>query len=258
VIVALVVWLWIATMPDWFLDLPTPAKITGSIVAFWALIEAIEGLFERYHKYGPTVARALEPYKRTVRFLTAGAVGVGVVVAMVLFLRPGAPIQPNSRLRVWMEEVGPAIVKERDGLAALNVYYATDGPVPLNAIAYRVRVITSSAGLPDYLHHVTQDEILALKEWPQLMASQELQELHSTDKGRFFTLGANNQEGAEFRRDYDTAKRGDHLLNVYVTFKYRDKSLPKNTIVVTERCVWFRFNSSQHNCGRVRTFTETR
>ncbi len=136
-----------------------------------------------------------------------------------------------------MEEVGPEIVKDRDGLAALNVHYATEGPVPLNAIAYRVRVITSAAGLPDYVHYVTQDEILALKEWPQLMASQEMQELHSAHQNRFFTLGANNQEGAEFRKDYDTAKKGDHLLNMYVTLKYRDKSLPKNTIVVTERCV---------------------
>ncbi len=33
VIVALVVWLSITTMPDWFSDLPTPAKITTSIVA---------------------------------------------------------------------------------------------------------------------------------------------------------------------------------------------------------------------------------
>ena len=90
-------------MPDWFSDLPTPAKITTSIVALWALTEAIEGLIERYHQYGPAVARTLKRYKRTVRFLMAGAAGVGVVVVLVLFVRPRAPMQRNSRLRVWME-----------------------------------------------------------------------------------------------------------------------------------------------------------
>ena len=73
------------------------------------------------------------------------------------------------------------------------------GPVPVECDCVPCSCHYQRCGdHPTTCNYVTQDEILALKEWPQLMASQEMQELHSADQNRLFTLGANNQEGAEF------------------------------------------------------------
>lgn len=104
-----------------------------------------------------------------------------------------------------------------------------------------------------------QDKLLAWEGWQAALREQAATELYPGD-GQFTSIPDRDGTDAEqFRKQFDAVfseTDTPDTLYVLVTFKYRDPSMAKDVVSVTEHCVWFQGNPVQHWCGRRRSFLE--
>lgn len=164
--------------------------------------------------------------------------------------------QPQARLRILDVRRGNPSSAPFPGL---NIHYNNAGPLPTNSIASRWSAAFAPAPFSLEAMNQAQDNILHWDGWESEMAKHQQEEMNPGDAGDYTSIP--NSEGVLadfFRADFDNMLSGTRILQIFLTFKFRDSSTPANMVIVTEECFWFSGNLARHNCGRRRTFLEQR
>jgi hypothetical protein len=142
----------------------------------------------------------------------------------------------------------------------VNIYYDNAGGAPAHGIVNRYAAGIASGQLTVDKINETQDNLLNWQGWEEAVAARKQYEMYPGDPGEFTTIPPQENELAhDFRANFDNISSGKAVLYVFIAFKFRDPSMAPNVIGVTEDCFWFSGgNFARHNCGRGRTFLESK
>ena len=95
---------------------------------------------------------------------------------------------------------------------------------------------------------------MALKKWDSTKDGDEMQ----PGENRFFSMPNDDEGIAYVAKHYDDIVAGKAVLYLFFYQEYRDSSLPRNGVNVTEYCGWFSGDDlkTRHVCGRNRMFQD--
>ncbi len=173
--------------------------------------------------------------------------------------RPIQTVQGQARIRILNVHAVPMAASGAP-FPAINIYYDNAGTLAAFGVVSRWAVGFGNGRLSNEVMLAEQDKLLQWNGWESAMAARQRYEMQPGDPGEFTTIP--NVEGVlaeDFRANFDKAASGTSVLHVFITFKYRDRAMPSNTVGVTEDCFWFSGGGfARHNCGRGRTLLEQR
>jgi hypothetical protein len=174
-------------------------------------------------------------------------------------------IPSNDQARIKVINTEAALVdshgKGNPAWSLINVTYNNLGNLPADQVAFHAAIsidLNSQESEADI--RKVQDNLLTQKDWNERMIAKRGQEMEKTDGSRFFSI-PDSKTGIEAKwlAGYfgvaDPVKR----IYVFVTFKYRDRSMPAHVRGVSEYCGLIIGNgniSAIHPCGRIRNFLE--
>jgi hypothetical protein len=171
-------------------------------------------------------------------------------------VRPSMPIPsiPHSRIRITNSEGVLLHNKTTNALSlTISVYFTNSGQLPAVGVQQRclIRVVEKPLTPNEEIALANQ---VALKKWDSTKDGDEMQ----PGENRFFSMPNDDEGIAYVAKHYDDIVAGKAVLYLFFYQEYRDSSLPRNGVNVTEYCGWFSGDDlkTRHVCGRNRMFQD--
>jgi hypothetical protein len=169
---------------------------------------------------------------------------------------PSTPIPPSGRSKIEVIDFQQVPLVNKDtGLhsACINIFYADTGNLPVIAMSRGLAVRLKASDLTPEQEKGAEEESLRVK------APDPEDLVNGMQPGRepprhLFTFPNNDQD--RFVPLIQAVLDGKTRLYLFHTFKYRDASLPRGMIRITQSCGWFSQSLEvAHNCGINRVYT---